>query len=79
MDVSHEQNNSRFVLTLDGHLAELEYRLSGQDVDFSRTFVPPELRGKGVAEKLVRAGLAWAKEQHLNISASCWYVQKFLR
>ncbi|MGI2258950.1 GNAT family N-acetyltransferase [Shewanella sp. GXUN23E] len=79
MDVMHEPQDSRFVLELDGHLAELDYRLSGQDVDFSRTFVPPELRGKGVAEKLVRAGLAWAKEQQLHISASCWYVQKFLK
>ena len=34
--------------------------------------------GKGLAEKLVRTGLAWANQQGLKIRASCWYVQKFL-
>ncbi|MCL2912646.1 N-acetyltransferase [Shewanella corallii] len=79
MEVIHESNHSRFVIVLEEHQAELDYRLNGHDVDFCRTFVPPELRGKGVAEKLVRAGLTWAKAQQLNISASCWYVQKFLK
>ncbi|MCL1036032.1 N-acetyltransferase [Shewanella submarina] len=79
MEVIHESDNSRFVINLDGQLAELDYLLQGDEVNFSHTFVPPEMRGKGVAEKLVRAGLTWAKAQQLNISASCWYVQKFLK
>ncbi len=79
MEVIHESDNSRFVINLDGQLAELDYLLQGDEVNFCHTFVPPELRGKGVAEKLVRAGLAWAKAQQLTISASCWYVQKFLK
>ena len=31
------------------------------------------------AEKLVRAGLAWAKSQNYELHASCWYVAKFIR
>lgn len=57
----------------------LEYRLNGQHIDFNRTFVPDELRGKGLAERLVRHGLKWAKAQDFEIAASCWYVQKFLK
>ncbi|MGL5391371.1 MAG: N-acetyltransferase, partial [Shewanella sp.] len=34
---------------------------------------------KGLAERLVRQGLKWAKEQEMQITASCWYVQKFLK
>jgi predicted GNAT family acetyltransferase len=52
--------------------------LQGQHVDFTRTYVPSELRGKGLAEKLVHYGLAWASAEHLSISASCWYVARFL-
>ena len=76
--VEHQQDKQRFVIPVDGHEALLEYRLNGQHIDFNRTFVPDELRGKGLAERLVRNGLKWAKAQDYEIEASCWYVQKFL-
>ena len=77
--VEHQHDKQRFVIPVDGHEAVLEYRLDGQHIDFSRTFVPDELRGKGLAERLVRHGLKWAKAQDYEIEASCWYVQKFLK
>ncbi|QYK09249.1 GNAT family N-acetyltransferase [Shewanella mangrovisoli] len=77
--VEHQQDQQRFVIPVDGHEAVLEYRLNGQHIDFNRTFVPDELRGKGLAERLVRHGLKWAKAQDFEIEASCWYVQKFLK
>ena len=77
--VEHQQDQQRFVIPVDGHEAVLEYRLNGQHIDFNRTSVPDELRGKGLAERLVRHGLKWAKAQDFEIAASCWYVQKFLK
>ena len=80
MDIVHQAGQQRFVVEIDGQQARLEYRLlAGQQVDFSYTFVPPSLRGQGIAERLVRAALAWAREQDLGMQASCWYVQRFLR
>jgi len=77
--VEHQQDKQRFVIPVDGHEAVLEYRLDGKHIDFNRTYVPDELRGKGLAERLVRHGLKWAKAQDYEIQASCWYVQKFLK
>ena len=77
--IQHIVAEQRFVLQVENASAVLEYRRNGSDIDFCHTFVPPEFRGKGLAEKLVRYGLAWAKAEQLNIRASCWYVQKFLR
>ncbi|QHS15310.1 GNAT family N-acetyltransferase [Shewanella sp. Arc9-LZ] len=77
--VQHQASQHRFVVITQSVEAVLEYHLDGQNIDFSRTFVPPALRGQGIAEKLVRTGLAWAKAEKLNISASCSYVAKFLR
>jgi uncharacterized protein len=82
--IHHDTESSRFTLTLDNQKAILEYRIdktpSGDSVvDFTHTFVPPQFRGKGYAEKLVRHGLNWAREQGYEIRASCWYVQMFLR
>lgn len=77
--IEHQQDKQRFIILVDGHEAVLEYQLSDKDIDFNRTFVPNELRGKGLAERLVRHGLKWAKSQDLTIQASCWYVEKFLK
>jgi predicted GNAT family acetyltransferase len=41
--------------------------------------VPEDLRGQGIAEKLVRTGIAWAREQEYEMQAGCWYVRRFLR
>jgi len=80
VDIQHDIEQQRFVLLVDGAEAVLEYRLlAGNGIDFSYTFVPPALRGRGIAEKLVRTGLSWARAQQYDIQASCWYVQRFLR
>ncbi|MDP2714261.1 GNAT family N-acetyltransferase [Rheinheimera sp.] len=77
--IQHQTEQQRFVLQLDGTEAVLDYSLSGNSINFHHTFVPPAFRGKGLAEKLVRHGLAWAKAQQYQLNASCSYVQKFLR
>ncbi len=77
-NIIHQEWHQRFVLTGDGEQAQLDYQRAGNTINFTNTFVPPELRGQGLAEKLVRHGLAWAKAQDLTIYASCWYVKKFL-
>lgn len=77
--IEHQQDKQRFIIPFEGYEAVLEYQVSGKNIDFNRTFVPNELRGKGLAERLVRHGLRWAKSQDLAIQASCWYVQKFLK
>ncbi len=59
--------------------AALKYRMDGAcSVDFYNTFVPRLARGRGIAEALVDAGLAWATEKNYEQRASCWYVQKHL-
>jgi len=79
-DVIHQPEQQRFVAVLDGQECVLEYRLLPENgIDFTRTFVPEPLRGQGIAESLVRAGIGWAREQTFDITASCWYVGRFLK
>ena len=76
----HQPDQQRFILQANGDEAVLEYRLLPDDgIDFTYTFVPEVLRGQGIAEKLVRTGLAWAREQGYEIQAGCWYVKRFLK
>lgn len=77
-EIIHEPNNSRFVVKGNEQEAVIEYQLNGNQIDFTRTFVPESLRGEGLAGKLVRNALLWAKENQFDVTSSCWYVQKFL-
>ncbi len=79
MAIIHDIDNNQFTLELQGLESVLQYRLLGDDgVDFTHTYVPPELRRHGHAAQLVAAGLAWAREQNKTVEASCWYVAKHL-
>lgn len=83
-NIQHNEEEQRFSLATDGGEAVLQYRLLMNDnqqatgVNFTHTHVPAEMRGKGLAELLVRHGLKWAKQQGYEITASCWYVARFL-
>jgi len=80
VDINHQPERARFVSEIDNQEARLEYDLMPRHgINFTYTFVPEALRGQGIAEKLVRTGLAWAREQGFEIEASCWYVRRFLR
>jgi predicted GNAT family acetyltransferase len=76
--VEHQPEQSRFVINVDSQQAVLKYEERQRSVDFTSTFVPDNLRGQGLAEKLVHAGLAWARAQGYTIEASCWYVKLWL-
>lgn len=82
MQVLHQAEQHCFVIQTAGAEARLEYRLFQRQgrsaVDFYHTFVPPELRGRGIAGVLTDAALIWAKSQQLQIHASCSYVAHYL-
>jgi len=81
-DIEHSETEHCFSIHPQGaaEAATLKYVMLTEDkVDFVSTFVPPALRNQGLAEKLVREGLKWARDNQFNIEASCWYVDKFLQ
>jgi predicted GNAT family acetyltransferase len=77
--VHHDPERGTFTAGVDGAEGVLEYARSGPTtVEFTHTFVPPALRGRGIAERLVIAGLSWAREQGLRVIPSCPYVAAWL-
>jgi hypothetical protein len=80
MDVRHDPERSRFFVALPEGDAELLYQPFGDDIiDLQHTEVPNAERHHGVADALVRAALAWARERELRVIATCPYVQAWLR
>lgn len=76
--VTHNAHANRYETTVDGHLSICEYVLEGGRMVFTHTVVPPELRGRGIAELLVRAALADARAAGRKVVPQCSYVAKFI-
>ena len=76
--VRHNVAENRFEAEVDGDLSVADYVEENGALVFTHTFVPPELRGRGVAEALVRAGLDFARERKQRVVPACSYVAKFI-
>ena len=59
--------------------AELTWRAMGPVRIANHTFVPPEMRGRGIAQQLVEALVADAREQGFTIVPQCSYVDVLFR
>ena len=51
--VTRNSSVNRFEVTIEGHLAKVDYRMSGNRMIITHTEVPDTLRGKGIAEQSV--------------------------
>jgi uncharacterized protein len=78
VDIRHNPAAQRFETTVDGHLSVAEYKEASGRILFTHTFVPPELRGRGIAEQLVRTALEWARHRGLPIEPQCAYVARYV-
>lgn len=76
-DVIHNTAQNRFEVQLDSHIAELDYRLSGDTIIFTHTGVPSPLEGRGIGSLLVKTGLQYAKENNLKVQSLCWFVDGY--
>jgi predicted GNAT family acetyltransferase len=77
--VFHNEPEQRFETLVNGHLSICEYQLNGDIMVFTHTFVPPQLRGKGIAQKLVEIALKYAMAKKLRVDPACSYVEAFIR
>jgi predicted GNAT family acetyltransferase len=78
IDVVHNAGAHRYEATVDGHISICEYTLQGDQLVVTHTAVPSELRGRGIAERLVRAALADARKRGLLVVPACSYVATFI-
>ncbi|EKO52364.1 GNAT family N-acetyltransferase [Leptospira kirschneri] len=76
--VIHSELESKFYAEIDGFQSYLFYREEGDGWNLISTYVPSELRGKGLAAELVRTALDKARSLNKKIIPSCSYVVTFL-
>ena len=76
--VVHNPAASRFEARVGTQLAVADYGLEDGRIIFTHTYVPTALRGHGIAEKLVRAALEFARTEQRKVVPQCSYVESFI-
>lgn len=76
--VTHDEATGRFEIQTEGNIAYLTYVISGKILDIIHTFVPKELRGRGIASSLVEAAYRFSLEEGYSCQASCPYARIWL-
>ncbi len=78
--VQHDKDKQTFYIEKDFTRAYLAYEQKSDTVlDFRSTFVPEIFRGKGIAADLVKAGLAYATQNHFTVIPTCSYVDTYIK
>lgn len=79
--IRHDEGNRRFVADVDGtdSGAFMSYRvLDDRTLDYYSTFTPEELRGRGIARRVVTAALDHAVDGGFRVVPTCPYVARLI-
>ncbi|RYG14192.1 MAG: N-acetyltransferase [Burkholderiales bacterium] len=77
--ITHDPATRRFTTEVEGHQAELAYRLQGGSLVIEHTGVPEAIGGQGIAGELVRAALDHARSKGLRVIPACSYSAEYVR
>lgn len=79
LDVVHNPDKKRFETWIDGYLSKLDYLQDGKNFVITHVGVHPELRGQGVAGRIVEESLTYARENSLRVIPMCSYAATYIR
>jgi predicted GNAT family acetyltransferase len=79
IDVIHNEEAKRFELHAGGLQSLLTYRRFPDRIVFDHTEVPKSLERQGLAAKLARVALDFARANHLRVVPLCPYISSFIR
>jgi uncharacterized protein len=77
--VENNEAARRFEARIDEYLAVVQYRRAGDTITFIHTEVPEALEGHGIAAKLARTALEYARAHKLAVVPLCPYVASYIR
>ena len=79
MQIVNNKTNGQFESIVNGHKAELQYRIRENTVFFMHTSVPKEIEGQGVASALAKFGLDYAVQNGHQIVVYCPFVVQYVK
>ena len=77
--VKHNSEFRKFYINVNGREAFLRYEKTGEGVlEFRTLFVPKNLRGVGIAEKVLKRAIGYAEKNNFKVKTNCAYINGFL-
>ncbi|HWA13417.1 MAG TPA: GNAT family N-acetyltransferase [Burkholderiales bacterium] len=76
--VVHNIPARRFEVSVDGQVAVSKYLLAGGKLIIEHTEVPEALEGRGIAGRIVRTALDYARAQNLKVLPICPYAKAWI-
>ena len=77
--IIHNEEAHRFEAIVDGQRALITYRRYPGRIVFDHTEVPEPYEGQGIAAKLTRTAMEFARTIHLLVVPLCPYVSAYIR
>jgi uncharacterized protein len=78
VEVKHNETAHRFEAELEGLTSVLVYKIVPGRMLIQHTEVPQELEGRGLAAKLTRVALEYARSKKLEVVPACSYTASFM-
>jgi len=79
MEIKHDMERQKFYLEKSGKVSYVKYMMEDSKIiNILKVFVHPDLRNKGLAGKLAKAALNYAKENNLKVIPTCSYACYFI-
>lgn len=77
-EVIHDPENREFYCITDGIKSTLCYYDNSGFIDIYHTFVPGELRNRGIARRLMEKAVEFARDSGRKILPTCSYAEYYL-
>ncbi len=80
LEVVNNTEANRFEIQLDGgDIALIQYMINGPNIIMHHTEVPPAYEGQGIAGKLAKYALDWAKNEGYKVNPLCPYIKSYIK
>lgn len=77
-NIKHDEKYKKFYISIAGKECCLKYEtIDNKVLDFKIMFVPRNMRGMGLAKKVIEYALKVARGNNMKVRASCSYVQQY--
>jgi uncharacterized protein len=79
LEVINNKDARRFEVSLNGKVAMIQYLLTNHLIVFTHTEVPSEFEGMGIAGKMAKTALDYAREAGIQVQPLCPFIAAYIR
>jgi predicted GNAT family acetyltransferase len=79
LEVVHNSEKKRFEIQIGDQIAMVKYVMGSKEIIFTHTEVPEAFEGRGIAGKIAKAAIEYAKDQGMRIRPMCPYIAEYIK